>query len=444
MTLEFHPLASVFPLMEGEEFSALVEDVRANGVLEPVTLYEDKILDGRNRARAAEQAGVSFATSDYVGADPLGFVISLNMHRRHLSDSQRAMVAEALTRIRQEDETPHGGITQNAAASALHVKKRSIQRAAVVRRDGIPELAKAVEAGKLQVATAAQATELSPDEQRVILASADPVKAVQQAIKRQHRQLREIELAGKQQDMPTEKFAVIYADCPWRFEPRSRETGMDRAADNHYPTEDIEALCAMQVPAADDSVCFFWATRAMLQQALRVLEAWGFAYKTCAVWKKPCMGTGYWFRDNAELLLLGVRGEVPAPAMGDQFLACFDAPKGKHSSKPEFVRHIIDSYFPHLSKLELFARGEPPEGWRFWGLEAESKSASGNAEAESSAAGEELDPQPQGEPAVANGNGEDDPFASLKSIKRVPRSEAPEIPAILDRRAKRGVERATD
>jgi N6-adenosine-specific RNA methylase IME4 len=114
---------------------------------------------------------------------------------------------------------------------------------------------------------------------------------------------------------------------------------MDRAADNHYPTSETDAICARPVGdiAADDCVLFLWATAPMLPDALRVMAAWGFAYKSHAIWKKDRIGTGYWFRNQHELLLIGTKGKIPAPAMGTQFPSVIDAPVGKHSEKPDRV-----------------------------------------------------------------------------------------------------------
>ena len=124
---------------------------------------------------------------------------------------------------------------------------------------------------------------------------------------------------------------MILADPEWRFEPYSRETGMDRSADNHYPTSttDIIAERNVEAIAADDSVLFLWATVPLLRDAIFVMECWGFDYKSHAVWDKIHIGTGYWFRNRHELLLVGTKGNIPAPAIGDQF-ACsrVDRPQG--------------------------------------------------------------------------------------------------------------------
>jgi len=98
---EFHPLANIFPLIEGQAYSDLMADVQRNGVLSPVWLYDGKILDGRNRYRAARAMGVKFETRDYIGIDPASFVVSLNLHRRHLTESQRAAVAVKLANRRR-------------------------------------------------------------------------------------------------------------------------------------------------------------------------------------------------------------------------------------------------------------------------------------------------------------------------------------------------------
>ena len=117
--LEFHPLADIFPLVEGAEFDELVADIREHGLHEPIVVFEDKILDGRNRYRACEAAGVEPTFTVYSGDDPVAYVVSLNLRRRHLNESQRAMVAAKLANMRQgarTDLSPIGEMSQARAA----------------------------------------------------------------------------------------------------------------------------------------------------------------------------------------------------------------------------------------------------------------------------------------------------------------------------------------
>jgi N6-adenosine-specific RNA methylase IME4 len=190
--------------------------------------------------------------------------------------------------------------------------------------------------------------------------------------KAERRAEREADLASKQTALPNKRYGVIVADPEWRWEPWSRETGMDRAADNHYPTSCTEVIAARDVAsiAADDCVLFLWATVPMLPQALQVMKAWGFAYLSGAVWVKDRIGTGYWFRNRHELLLVGTRGNVPAPAMGTQWDSVIAAAAGEHSAKPDAVLKMIEAYFPSLPKIELNCRGVPRPGWDPWGNEA--------------------------------------------------------------------------
>jgi N6-adenosine-specific RNA methylase IME4 len=162
-------------------------------------------------------------------------------------------------------------------------------------------------------------------------------------------------------------YGVIYADCPWSWSAWSWK-GMSRAPD--YPTMALDALKALQVPAAPDCVLFLWAIVPMLPQALELMVAWGFTYRSSAFWVKPRAGTGYWFRGRHELLLVGTRGDVPAPAPGEQLESVIDMPQGKHSEKPEIFAGLIEALYPNVPKLEMFARGGPESGWDRWGNEA--------------------------------------------------------------------------
>jgi len=174
-------------------------------------------------------------------------------------------------------------------------------------------------------------------------------------------------------------YGVIYADPPWRWEPYSRESGMDRAADNHYPTMTLDEIMGLNVPAADDCILFLWATIPMLLEAFDVMAAWGFDYKSQFVWVKDKIGPGYWVRARHELLLIGTKGDIPCPVPGDQFGSVIEAPRAEHSRKPFAVYEMIEEMFPMLPRLEMFSRGggssEYPPGWDVWGAEAPSEEA---------------------------------------------------------------------
>lgn len=195
--------------------------------------------------------------------------------------------------------------------------------------------------------------------------------------KARRRAEREQTLATRITALPDARFGVIYADPEWQFAVRSEATGRDRSAENHYPTSPLEVIKARPVAkiAAPDCALFLWATVPMLPQALAVMAAWGFAYASSAVWVKDQAGTGYWFRNRHELLLLGTRGNIPCPAPGGQWNSVIEAPAARHSQKPDDAAEMIEAYFPTLPKIELNRRGPPRAGWTAWGNEAENLAA---------------------------------------------------------------------
>lgn len=181
-----------------------------------------------------------------------------------------------------------------------------------------------------------------------------------------------IELKRVFPPFPRRRFGVILADPPWEFDVYS-ERGMDRAAANHYPTltTDIIKGIGPFIPCADDCALFLWATAPMLPDAMAVMRAWGFSYKTHLVWVKDRIGTGYWVRSQHELLLIGTRGNIPAPSPGTQCPSVIEAPVGEHSTKPECFAELIERMFPSLPKIELNRRGPARPGWAAWGNQAE-------------------------------------------------------------------------
>jgi N6-adenosine-specific RNA methylase IME4 len=126
-------------------------------------------------------------------------------------------------------------------------------------------------------------------------------------------------------------------------------------------------IAALQVPAAEQGVLFLWVVSCLLPQALTVISAWGYTYKTNLVWVKPSIALGRWARNRHELLLIARRGDQPPPEREDLPDSVFEAPRGRHSEKPALVYELIERAYPGLSKLELFARGTPRPGWAAWG-----------------------------------------------------------------------------
>ena len=157
--LEFHPLANLFPLMEGEEFAALVADIKANGLREQSWIFEGEILDGRNRYRACHEIGRDphYMIREYRPAahgDPLAFVLSRNLHRRHLSTQQRAAIAAELATMKpgaRTDLAPNdarSAMSDAQAAEALKVSERSVERAKTRMRED-PKAHEKAKAGTL-------------------------------------------------------------------------------------------------------------------------------------------------------------------------------------------------------------------------------------------------------------------------------------------------------
>lgn len=167
-------------------------------------------------------------------------------------------------------------------------------------------------------------------------------------------------------NFPDGEFGVIYADPPWSYYNGGVPNG---GVDHHYDTMDLDDIKALDVPAADDAVLYLWATVTHAKEAMEVLDAWGFEYKTQAVWDKDTLGVGYWFRGQHELLYVGVKGDVSPPDPNARRASVFTESPGAHSEKPAKVRTHIERAHPDARKLEMFAR-DGKVGWELWGDEA--------------------------------------------------------------------------
>ena len=168
-------------------------------------------------------------------------------------------------------------------------------------------------------------------------------------------------------ELPNGKWKLLLVDPPWQYEnKRTGGTSMISGAEQHYDTLSIKDLCELPIGnlSETNSIMFLWATTALIPEALEVMKAWGFKYKSAVFWRKIMrLGMGYWFRGQVELCLLGIRGNVKAFRL--QKPNFIQSRVRKHSQKPSEMYGLID-LLGIDSKIELFAR-ERREGWDAWG-----------------------------------------------------------------------------
>lgn len=195
---EVHPAADLFPLMTGEELSGLVADISENGQREPITIWNGKLVDGRNRAAACEQLGIEPDACELDSeTDPIKWVLSHNLHRRHLTPSQKAQVAVKLKKLLEpeakEKQRANGGDrksqkakksnaeklpqakrapdSRTQAASMLGISGKLVDAAEKVEKKGTPELNQAVASGKVSVTKAAKIADAPKEKQSQLIAA---------------------------------------------------------------------------------------------------------------------------------------------------------------------------------------------------------------------------------------------------------------------------------
>lgn len=361
-----HRDGETVPAMSSRDLAGLVDDIRRRGILVPLDVTpEDDVLDGRARLRAAIELDLEVVPVRVVAPTaPLEYMILAALRRRDLEASQRAALAIELAEVREAAE-----------------QARERQRANLRRGKRSPEVASLPPRGEKtreQIAQIARVSERTAQDALTVYGSDralfERVKTgeirAEPAARQVRRRHRDAVLPGSA-PLPEGPFELIYAGPPWQL---GNPDG-PFAPENHYPTLALEEIAALKVPAAEDAVLFLWTVNCLLPQALAVMEAWEFAYKTNVVWVKPAIKLGVWARNQHELLLVGRRRKYPPPEPEDRFTSVIEAPTGRHSEKPACVYELIERAYPHASKVELFARGRPRPGWVAWGNEVEEPDA---------------------------------------------------------------------
>jgi N6-adenosine-specific RNA methylase IME4/Trp operon repressor len=377
-SLEIHEAAYLFPEMQEQEFAELKEDIRVNGLRMPILTCGGIVVDGRNRLRACIELGIIPRFEEIQAANESIWqaVISINLHRRHLTEGQRAVIGARLTNsaIGSNQHTA-GAVSQTKVAADLGISVDSIARGKKVLKHGIPELVEAVSSGRLNITSAAKLAELAKEDQSQL--NFDDIKAIQDASKainkakfevRRQERLQAIE-AKRANNKPLTSalgnFGVVVADPPWDYLSSSVP----------YPVMTLQEICDMPVKdiCAEDAVLFLWCSSSLLPDALQVVDAWGFTFKTSAVWDKSESGAiqGAYVRQAHETLLIATRGQPPAVPFSARPPSVLKYPRTEHSRKPVEVFDLINAMYEELPKAELFCRGTPFPGFAGWGNECD-------------------------------------------------------------------------
>lgn len=366
---------TLIPPLTPEEKNQLEQNIVADGCRDPLVVWGGILVDGHNRYEICTRLNIPFTTKEMPFEDrshATEWIIKNQFGRRNLVPYVRTQLALKLeseyAARAKENKTISGEIYGRGGEKVPQISAKPINPI-----DTRKEIAKIAGVSHDTVAKVKKIESFATAETKASLATGEISinQAHKEIVKRENRVERVQKIAEISQgnvELKTDKtYPVIYADPPWRYDYAASE---NRAIENQYPTMTLEDICALEIPATQDSVLFLWVTSPKLEEGLRVIREWGFTYRTCAVWDKQKMGMGYYFRQQHELLLVATKGSIPAPEPANRPRSVISVPYDGHSSKPAEVAEMIEDMYPELDKLEMFCR-EPRAGWSVWGNQSD-------------------------------------------------------------------------
>ena len=379
------------------DIEALAESIRSIGLLQPIGIDSNyKLIFGERRLRAYKLLGIEKIPARIIHVDAVLAEHDENEIRKSFTVSERVNIAEALLPAAREEaskrqielsgkrkgdesdvqgDRPEPQEPQSrdvAAKGAGFSSTDSFRRAKTVVESGNEDLIELMDSEAIAVRPAAEIAQRADAQEIIdeIKKGVEVPKAIKNADKKrkaEERKKRDAEL--KSSALPTGKYQLIYADPPWRYQFSESDS---REIENHYPTMSLDDICAMRVAdiAENDSTLYLWTTSPKLLEAFKVIDAWGFEYKTCAVWDKQKIGMGYYFRQRHELLLVATKGSPGVPEPSTRPPSVITYKRGEHSAKPVEMYAMLESMYQEATKVELFCRS-PQEGWAVWGNQSD-------------------------------------------------------------------------
>ena len=357
------------PQREHGDLSGLKASIQEVDLMHPLVVTPGgSIIAGRRRYQALRELGwervpvrILNLPDDINSPSRLKAALDENKERKNLTPVEEVLTLRLYheAKVAEEGRGGPGLRTDLTPVSDTEVPRTETKTAT--------ELGLSREKVNKDLALAAEILEHGDDHPR--LKEIDTKSRLRKEIALIHR--RDEHAARAKEPMPVSDlaapFGVIYADPPWRY-----EYAIDRSdsIEAHYPTLSLEDICALPVEeiAEPDCVLFLWSPSPKLAEAISVIPAWGFSYRTCMVWDKETIGAGYYARQQHELLLIAIRGEPKTPLFDDRPVSVLRARRREHSRKPDEFYRIIERMYPLAKKVELFCR-TPHPGWASWGDE---------------------------------------------------------------------------
>lgn len=340
------------PHLTKSEYEQLKSSIEIEGLYIPIIINKNNvILDGHHRYKICTDLGlpIRYVTKEFENELlEKKFVIESNLRRRQLNDFQKAELGIPLQKINQEiaKQNKLSNLKNNSSIASNEAIGRSTKKTAEeigISRGTFERAKKIIE---------------SNDEKLK-----ESVRSGKTSISYAYSKVNRLDKKKNAEPIPQGEFNVILADPPWLYDIDIRGS-----PSVHYDVMTVDKICEMNIPTANDCILFLWATAPKIKEALQVLESWGFEYKTHMVWIKDKIGTGFYFRGQHELLLVGKKGQMLIPEEEDRPSSVLESPRTKHSKKPEKVYSIIEKMYPDSKYLELFARNTR-ENWKSWGDE---------------------------------------------------------------------------
>ena len=418
--------AELIPPLTDEEYRGLEASIVAEGCRDALIAWGDILVDGHNRFKICTEHGIAFQTlqKEFADRDAVKlWMLGNQLGRRNLNAFQRIeMVRKCEDAVRkQAKERQSPGTNQYTKRSVENLPPTS----GLAKTEGceIPKCQEAFQAasennisdrpqsealeGSIQnpeqkhLADGSKMGKRSRDElgkragvsgktyeHAMAVLDKAPKEVVQavrngkMSIDKAYTNMRKAERKAERQAAIAEQmskpktsnhvdifatdkqYRVIYADPPWSYNDK-QDTEKLGGAVKHYPTMQLEEICSLPVPAEKNAVLFLWTTSPMLEDAFKVVNAWGFKYKSSFVWDKVSHVMGHYNSVRHELLLICVKGSC-MPDVPKLYDSVVSIERTEHSRKPEEFRQMIDNLYPIGERLEMFAR-EASAGWDVWG-----------------------------------------------------------------------------